>query len=194
MTFKFRTLALSAAAFFLFALSAFAQVTALEGIVKGDDGQPVKGAMVKMERKDIKGSYSVKTDKKGHYGHYGLPIGTYKVSVEIDGKQVDSVDNVRTRLGDPQPINFDLKSQKADTAALAKAAETGTLTKEQSVKMTAEQKAAFEKANKAREADIAKNKALNDAYNAGKDALAAKQYDVAVDNLVKANEIDPSRT
>ena len=193
MTFKLRTLALSAAAFFLFAFSAFAQVTALEGIVKGDDGQPIKGAMVKIDRKDIKGSYSVKTDKKGHYGHYGLPIGTYKVSVEVDGKAVDSVDNVRTRLGDPQPLNFDLKNQKKENEALAKAAETGTLTKEQSQKMTPEQKAAFDKANKAREADIAKNKQLNDVYNAGKDALAAKQYDAAVDNLVKANEIDPKQ-
>ncbi len=193
MTLKLRTLALSAAAFFLFALSAFAQVTALEGIVKGDDGQPVKGALVKIDRKDIKGSYSVKTDKKGHYGHYGLPIGTYKVSVEVDGKPVDSVDNVRTRLGDPQPLNFDLKNQKKEAEALAKAAETGTLTKEQSQKMTPEQKAAFDKANKAREADIAKNKQLNDVYNAGKDALAAKQYDAAVDNLVKANEIDPKQ-
>ncbi len=193
MTFKPRTLALSAAAFFLSTFSVFAQVSALEGIVKDDAGQPVKGAKVKMDRKDIKGSYTSPTDKKGHYGHYGLPLGTYKVSVEIDGKVVDSVDNVKTRLGDPQTINFDLQNAKKEQQATQKALETGTLTKEQSQKMTTEQKAAFEKANKQRKAEIAKNKDLNDAYNAGKDALAAKQFDVAVTSLEKANTIDPKQ-
>ena len=188
-----RNLALSAAAVLFCAVSASAQVSALEGIVKGEDGQPIKGAMVHIDRKDIKGKYDVKTDKKGHYGHYGLPLGTYKISVEVEGQVKDSVDNVRTKLGDPTPLNFDLKDQKKEQQALAKAAETGTLTKEQSQKMTAEQKSAFDKANKAREADIAKNKALNDVYNAGKDALAAKQYDVAVDNFNKANEMDPKQ-
>ncbi len=190
---KLRNLALSAAAVLLCAVSASAQVSALEGIVKGEDGQPIKGAMVHIDRKDIKGKYDVKTDKKGHYGHYGLPLGTYKISVEVEGQVKDSVDNVKTKLGDPTPLNFDLKDQKKEQQALAKAAETGTLTKEQSQKMTAEQKGAFDKANKAREADIAKNKALNDVYNAGKDALAAKQYDVAVENFNKANEMDPKQ-
>lgn len=193
MTFKLRTLALSAAAAFLFTFSAFAQVSALEGIVKDDTGQPVKSAKINIDRKDIKGHYDVKTDKKGHYGHYGLPLGTYKVSVEIDGKVVDSVDNVKTRLGDPQALNFDLQNAKKEQQATQKAMETGTLTKEQSQKMSAEQKAAFEKANKQREAEIAKNKELNDAYNAGKDALAAKQYDVAVTSFEKANTMDPKQ-
>ena len=193
MTLNFRNLALSAAAVLFCAVSASAQVSALEGVVKGDDGQPIKGAVVKIDRKDIKGSYPVKTDKKGHYGHYGLPLGTYKVSVEVEGTVRDSVDNVRTKLGDPTPLDFNLHDQKKQQEELQKAAATGTLTKEQSQKMSPEQKAAFEKANKAREADIAKNKELNDAYNAGKDALAAKQYDVAVDNLNKANTIDPKQ-
>jgi len=193
MTFKLRNLALSAAAVFIFAFSASAQVSSVEGVVKGDDGQPIKGAIVKIERKDIKGNYPVKTDKKGHYGHYGLPLGTYKISVEVDGQVRDSMDNVKTKLGDPTPIDFNLHDQKKQQEEMQKAAETGTLTKEQSQKMTPEQKAAFDKANKSREADIAKNKQLNDAYNAGKDALAAKQYDVAVDNLNKANEMDPKQ-
>jgi len=193
MTFKLRNLALSAAAVFIFAFSASAQVSSVEGVIKGDDGQPIKGAVVKIERKDIKGNYPVKTDKKGHYGHYGLPLGTYKISVEVDGQVRDSVDNVKTKLGDPTPIDFNLHDQKKQQEEMQKAAETGTLTKEQSQKMTPEQKAAFDKANKAREADIAKNKQLNDAYNAGKDALAAKQYDVAVNNLNKANEMDPKQ-
>src|SRR2546423_8822239 len=164
----------------LLAGSSFAQVSAIEGDIKGPDGQPIKGAVVKMERKDIKGTYKTTSDKKGHYGHYGLPLGLYKVSVEVDGQVRDTVDNVKTGLGDPKVIPFDLKDQQKKQQELAKAVETGTLTKEQARDMTPEQKAAFEKANKAREASLAKNKALNDAFNTGKTAVEAKQYDAAV--------------
>ena len=188
-----KKLALSAAGFLLFAVSAFAQTSALEGIVKGPDGAPIKDAVVKIDRKDIKGAYNVKTDKKGHYGHYGLPLGTYKITVEVGGQVKDTVDNVKTRLGDPVAINFDLHEQKAKQEALAKAAETGTLTKEQARDMTPEQKAAFEKANKARAAELSKNKELNDAFNAGKTALEAKQYDAAVESLKKASDMDPKQ-
>src|SRR5271165_3990943 len=98
MNMKMRNLAVIAACFLGFAAVASAQVSGIEGVVKDPDGKPIQGAVVKIERKDIKGNYNVKTDKKGHYGHYGLPLGTYKISVEVDGKLVDQVDNVRTKL------------------------------------------------------------------------------------------------
>src|ERR687883_300582 len=131
MSTMFRNLSLSVATFLFLASASFAQTSSLEGDVKGEDGQPLKGALVKIDRKDIKGSYKVKTDKKGHYFHAGLPLGTYKITVEVDGKDRDSVDNVRTRLGDPVPVNFDLQQQKARQQQLQAAAETGQLTKEQ---------------------------------------------------------------
>ncbi len=59
--------------------------------------------------------------------------------------------------------------------------------------MTKEQKEAFEKNVKAKEAQMAKNKALNDAYNAGKNAVDAKQWDVAIESLNKAAELDPKQ-
>jgi Tfp pilus assembly protein PilF len=190
MSTKLRNLALSAAAILMLAATASAQVTALEGIVKDEKGTPIVGAVVKIERKDIKGNYVTKTDKKGHYGHYGLPIGTYKVTLEVEGKPVDSVDNVRTRLGDPLQMPFNLQPKKAETAAGAQPAE---VPKEVIQKMSKEDREKFEKANKDKEAQIAKNKALNDTYNAGKDALQAKNYDVAVENLKKASEMDASQ-
>ena len=97
----------------LFAGAAFAQTSQIEGVVKGEDGQPLKDALIKIERKDIKGSYKVKTKKKGDYLHAGLPLGTYKVMLEVDGKDVDSVDNVKSKLGDPTVVNFDLQKMKA---------------------------------------------------------------------------------
>ena len=178
---------------FAFAGSAPAQTSSLEGIVKGEDGQPLKDALINIDRKDIKGHYQVKTKKKGDYFHAGLPLGTYKITVVVDGKERDSVDNVRTRLGDPLPINFDLQGQKARGEAQAKAVEAGQLPPEQARDMTPEQKAALEKQIKERAGTMKKNKDLNDSFNQGMEALKGKQYDVAVTAFNKAAEMDPKQ-
>src|SRR5713226_4484415 len=97
----------------LLSFAASAQTSSLAGEVKGEDGAPLKDAWIKIERKDIKGSYKVKTNKKGEYFHAGLPLGTYTVSVEVNGKSIDqlTVKGVRTRLGDePTKVDFDLQS------------------------------------------------------------------------------------
>jgi tetratricopeptide (TPR) repeat protein len=190
---KLHTLALSAATALLLTFGASAQTSSLEGDVKGEDGQPLRGALVKIERKDIKGNYKVKTDKKGHYFHAGLPLGTYKLTVEVDGKERDSVDNVRTRLGDPVAINFDLQAQKTRQQQLASAAETGELTKEQARELSPEQKEQIEKAMKERAEAMKKNKALNDAFNLGMEALKTKQFDVAVAKFTEASAMDPKQ-
>ena len=129
---------------------ALAQTSSLEGDVKGPDGKPLKDAWIKLDRTDIKGAYKVKSDKKGHWFHAGLPLGTYTISCEVDGKVVDTVKGVRTRLGDPLPVNFDLQKMAQKQVAMQKAAETGTITPEQSREMSKEQKEALEKAAKER--------------------------------------------
>ena len=63
---KFRNLAFATAGLLVLALTSLAQVTAIEGDVKGIDGQPLKGAQIQIVRTDIKGNYKVNTDKKGH--------------------------------------------------------------------------------------------------------------------------------
>src|SRR5437870_10709194 len=96
----------------LLSLAASAQTSSIAGDVKGEDGAPLKDAMIKIERRDIKGSYKVKSNKKGEFFHAGLPLGQYDVILEVDGKVRDQVKNVRTRLGDPTPISFDLQKMK----------------------------------------------------------------------------------
>ncbi len=189
----FRKSALAFSLFLAMGFTAVAQTSSLEGDVKDENGKGVQGALIKITRTDIKGNYKVKTDKKGHYFHAGLPLGTYNVAVEIDGKDADTVNGVRTKLGDPTPINFDLKAQHDKQEAIAKAAETGTLTKEQARDMNPEQKAALEKQMKERSAALAKNKALSDSFNAGREAMNNKQFDVAVEQLNKAVEMDPNQ-
>jgi len=193
---KFRSLGL-AAGMALLAGSAFAQITTIEGIAKDPTGKPIDKAEVQITRTDIKGNYKTKTDKKGHYLYMGLPMGTYTIDLYVDGKKMDSVAKVQTRPGDPIPVNFDLKAAAQDNAAkqaeMQKAVETGQLTKEQERSMTPEQKAAMEKQIKERQATMAKNKELNDAYNAGMDAIAQKNYPAAVEALTKASIAGPEQ-
>jgi tetratricopeptide (TPR) repeat protein len=179
--------------FLVLAGAAMAQTSQIEGMVKGADGQGLKDALIKIERKDIKGSYKVKTRKKGDYLHAGLPLGTYLVVLEVDGREVDKVDNVRTRLGEPSVVNFDLQAMQQKQAAMQKAAESGTLTQEQARDMSPEQKAQIEKAMKERQAALAKNKELNDAFNQGMEALKTKQFDAAVAAFEKASTMDPKQ-
>src|SRR5579871_3706294 len=112
---KLRNLAPVAAGAIFFAFSAFAQITTVEGNVKGADGKPIEKAPIKIVRTDIKGNYETKTDKKGHYIYMGLPMGTYTISVIVDGKEADRDQGVRTTPGDAKPIDFDLSKAAAAT-------------------------------------------------------------------------------
>lgn len=193
---KSRGYILSAACFLLFASAAWAQFTAIEGVVKGPDGAFVKDAQILIEREDMKGTYKgAKTDKKGHYIYNGLPIGgTFTVSVLIDGKVRDSQKGVRPRLGDPTPVSFDLRANAEQQQAVQKALESGAqLTKEQERGLSKDQKEALEKRAKENAATMAKNKALNDSFNTGREAMAAKNYDVAVESFQKGVEMDPKQ-
>src|SRR5580692_8728375 len=108
----------------LFSTAGFAQLTAINGDVKGVDGKPVIGALVKIERTDQKGSYKVKTDKKGHYYYGGLGLGIWNVTIEVDGKDVDMMKGVNTQHGDAE-VSFDLKKTADRNAAAAASASAG---------------------------------------------------------------------
>ncbi|HJZ99539.1 MAG TPA: tetratricopeptide repeat protein [Candidatus Solibacter sp.] len=196
---KFRNFVVAAAGALFLALTSFAQITAIEGDVKGPDGQPAVKAVVKITRTDIKGNYKCETNKKGHYFYNGLPLGTYTISVEIDGKEMDKVNNVRTSLGDPKNIPFDLQARAArqqQQSAQIAAAAAGTgpaLTKEQERGMSKEDKEKLDKAVKEREQAMKKNKELNDTFQAGLTAVQAKDFDAAITNFTKASELDPKQ-
>ena len=108
MSGKLKSLVFAGFAFLLMSLPAFSQMTTLEGQVKGADGKPVAGATIQFDRTDIKGQYKVKTDKKGKYGHYGLPAGRYDVTVIVDGKPVAQQKGVQTKYTEMPPLDFDL--------------------------------------------------------------------------------------
>lgn len=175
----------------LFAAAGFGQVTSVSGDVKGVDGKPVVGALIKLERKDQKGNYKVKTDKKGHYYYGGLGLGVFDVTVEVDGKDVDALRGVTTQHGDAT-ADFDLK-KAAERATAAASGAPPPPTAEVERGMSAAQKAEFEKKKKDAEASMAKQKELNDAFNAGRDAENAKMWDAAIEQYKKAAVLDPTQ-
>ena len=185
---KLRDLALSLAGMLMFAFGALAQTAVMEGNVKGEDGKPVQGAMIKITRTDIKGNYQVKTDKKGHFLYAGLPLGVYDVSVEIGGAAKDSVKGVRLH-GDMPPIDFDLAKSAAGGPG-EQGGQTQPAAQDATRGMSAQQKAELEKQLKEREEAMKKNKELNDAFNAGMTAAQAKQWDQAIASFNKASELD----
>jgi tetratricopeptide (TPR) repeat protein len=192
---RFRGYMFGGFCFLLFAGAAWAQISAIEGDVKGPDGQPLKGAVILIERQDMKGTYKgAKTDKKGHYIYNGLPFpGTYNVTVFVDDQKKDETKGVKTQIGDPINVSFDLKQSAAQQQSTQAAVAAGTATPEQERGMSKEQKEALEKQAKDNAAIMAKNKALNDVFNTGKDALAAKNYDAAVDSFQKGVEMDANQ-
>lgn len=184
-----RTTVAALAGLLLMSLPSFAQVTVLEGVVTGSDGKPLPGAVIRIERKDITNTFHVKTDKKGHYIYNGLPLGTYDVVCVVDGKDVDKVGGVHTTTQNYSVVDFNLKAKEN----MIKAAETGSMTKEQERGMSPDEKRRLEEMYKKNAETMKKHSALNEAYTAGKTAMDNKQYDAAIESFNKAIEMDPKQ-
>jgi tetratricopeptide (TPR) repeat protein len=195
---KLRTLAMTVAGLVIFAATSLAQITTLEGNVIGADGKPVVGAIIKIHRTDVRWDATTKSDKRGHYIHTGVPLGTFEITCVVDGKDVDKITGVKSQLGDHPGTDFDLRklasaNNAATQALVQKAIETGQISDDLKRQMTPEQKAALEKQMATETAKVKKSKQLNDSFNEGVAALQAKQYDVAVAALEKAKETDPAQ-
>ena len=97
------------ALFSLLTINAFAQVGRIEGdVIKAGTTEPVVGAEVQIVRTDIKGNYPVKTDKKGHFLHAGVPfVGTYTIIVSAEGCEPAFNAGVRP---DREPLKFELRA------------------------------------------------------------------------------------
>jgi len=109
--------------------NAWAGTPALEGIVKDATGRPIKGADVRIEAKNF--SKIAKTDASGHYISSGLAVGTYKVTLVVNGSVKASILNAKTQLGKATQLNFYLAaktvSAKKHTHSVWCPTETGTL-------------------------------------------------------------------
>ncbi len=176
------------------AIPARAQFGSLEGDVKDPEGKPLVGALVLIERTDIKGNYKVKSDKKGHFFHGGLPLGTYNMTLMVNDQKRDMVSGVRVRLGEPTVINFDLKAAR-DRALAQQAGIQLTPGKPggEAPQLTKEQRSQIEQQQKQREAQREKMEKLNKNFAAGVEALKTRNFDVAIKELETAAQVDASQ-
>jgi tetratricopeptide (TPR) repeat protein len=182
----------------LASLTASAQVGRLEGdVVKADTKEPIVGAEVQIVRTDIKGSYPVKTDKKGHFLHAGVPyVGTYTLIVSAPGCQPDFATDIKGSR--TEPINFALHSGDGRKPTLAEVQGMQASAPKGGQPMSAaEQKKAMEDYAKKKEEIEAKNKKMTEEHEAmkkhfesGQQLMAAKDWNGAANEFGEASKID----
>jgi Flp pilus assembly protein TadD len=151
----------------LFAIPAFAQTGAIAGKVFDEQGKPMTGVTITIDRKSNGQHFEVKVDAKGAYLHSGLPGDAYKVSVVKDGKPLTFLDNVRVSTGATAAADFDFKALAATAGSDADRA-----------------KLAEEKA---------KQEAVKTSFDQGRTALAAKNYPEAARLFQEAADKDQTQ-
>jgi len=99
--------------------NAWAEPSSILGVVKDATGQPIKGADIRIETRNgerlIK---TVKTDMNGRYSSDGLPVGTYRITLVVNGTVKTSINNTTVAQGEPTRLNFDLISTSRWQASL----------------------------------------------------------------------------
>jgi len=99
---------------FAFTVSAWAQTGGVTGKCTGEDGKPLAGYTIQVERQEMKWSSHVKVNKKGEYTYIGLAPGQYKFTLfDPSGKRVFDIGR-HIGIGDPTELNFDMAKEMAD--------------------------------------------------------------------------------
>ena len=106
-----KSLILSLVGVLLVTFSVFAGTSVLEGVVKDATGRPIKGADVRIEAKNF--SKILKTDASGRYVTDVLAVGTYQVTLVINGQVKASIRDAKTQVNKPTQVNFDLSGKRA---------------------------------------------------------------------------------
>jgi hypothetical protein len=123
-----KSLSISFVGLLLATFNVWAGTSTLEGIVKDPTGRPIKGGDVRIEAKNF--TKVVKTDARGHYISDGLAVGTYRVSLVVNGSVKASILDAKTQVGKPTQLNFELTaktvSAKKHTHWVWVAPDTGT--------------------------------------------------------------------
>ena len=98
---------------FALTVSAFAQTGGAFGKCTGEDGNPLAGYTIKVERQEMKWNSKVKTNKKGEFTYIGLAPGNYKfILVNPAGGDMYNISE-HIGIGDPKEIDFDMAKEKA---------------------------------------------------------------------------------
>jgi tetratricopeptide (TPR) repeat protein len=157
----------------------FAQATgSVKGVCKDAQGTPIAGANLEWLNTDNGRKYNLKTNKKGEYFSLGIEPGKYKVTLTLDGKQLDQVAGFPVGM-DESNLDFDLKKSQAE------AAQQKGISPEQLKAMQEQQAKAAKETNTV--------KALNEKLAIANQAIQGGDYDTAISTLNEATQTDPTR-
>lgn len=146
----------------VFALPSHAQTGRITGIVRGFEGEPLQGAVLVLNRQGIEQQREVETDATGAY-LITVPSGTYRVSLEIDGRPMTFVDGLEVTTGSEAEADFDL-AELADNDAAREVM-----------------------------AANARTVAVTEAFDLGRAALEVGNYDEAIEHFTLASESDDTQ-
>ncbi len=116
---KYRLIALAFASLFLIS-TGFGQPVKIEGVVKGVNNKPAKGADLRVDRVDKKAApVLAKTDAKGRFAATVLDVGTYKLTAMLPGG-IQSAQVIKADGKKQLFVTFDMKPASAKTVAVVK--------------------------------------------------------------------------
>ncbi|MDQ3585987.1 MAG: tetratricopeptide repeat protein [Pyrinomonadaceae bacterium] len=207
MRFKnFYRLAVAACLLAASVVTASAQVVTASGKVtlKQADGTtvPVKDAVVKFYRTDIKQEFNAKSDKGGRYVNAGIPlVGTFTIAVSAPGARPDFIPNVKISArsendfvlvpGDGSALTHD-QIKQAMAAPRAGNTGGGEMSAEDKKKL-AEQQAEIARITEQNKKVEELNVKLPEILKSGNDAFTAKNYDAALGFYDQGIAADPEQ-
>ena len=98
----------------LFAASASAASSVLQGIVKDAKRHPIQDADIRIEATNTgRLLTTVKTNVKGRYSLESLAAGNYRVTLVVNGAVKASINNTTLEPGESTELNFELKQSRA---------------------------------------------------------------------------------
>lgn len=190
--------------------SASAQVGQLRGhvvLIQADGTKvPAADAVIDVFRTDVSGKYNTKTNKKGEFIFAGLPYaGDYTIAASHPGAQPNFVGRVKAGReidyeivlspGDGRRLTLDeIKSAKLGSPDASKrgAEDTSQLSAEDKAKAAELAKQAAEIAARNEKATKS-NEVVARTFQAGNDALNAKNYDEAIKQYEEGLAADPEQ-
>ena len=114
-----KALGLVFVAVFATMVSAQTPTGAIQGSVADDSGAGVANAKVQAVNQDTGVQATVTTSNNGQYSFPNLPVGTYTVTVTVQGFQVDEEDDIAVTDGSVFTLTITLEGTTEDASAAA---------------------------------------------------------------------------
>jgi tetratricopeptide (TPR) repeat protein len=180
---RFLSLASAGALIVIFATAASAQTARLQGELLGTDGLGLQGVVINLERQDTGGNntYAIETNDRGYFVHLSVAPGDYQITFRANDKQYAAL--ARIGVGDVQPrLDLSKLTYEGDEFSRVSGIVERVVRdiREMSGTATLIRAPANDEERLAREEAANKATAVREAFDAGRAAMVAGDYDEAI--------------